>query len=101
MHTWVSDYYKKLFGTKVYKLTFDAGCTCPTRDGSKGTRGCIFCSQSGSGEFTVPFDDANNIVPQSFKGTDTFIAYFQNFTNTYGDLARLSAKNSDCPKMDY
>ena len=56
--TWVSEYYKNLFGTKVYKLTFDAGCTCPTRDGSKGTRGCIFCSQSGSGEFTVPFDMA-------------------------------------------
>ena len=92
MHTWVSDYYKNLFGTKVYKLTFDAGCTCPTRDGTKGTRGCIFCSQSGSGEFTVPFDGENAVVPDRFKGTDTFIAYFQNFTNTYGDLKELSAK---------
>ena len=92
MHTWVSDYYKNLFGTKVYKLTFDAGCTCPTRDGTKGTRGCIFCSQSGSGEFTVPFEDAINSVPDRFKGADTFIAYFQNFTNTYGDLKELSAK---------
>ena len=92
MHTWVSDYYKNLFGTKVYKLTFDAGCTCPTRDGTKGTRGCIFCSQSGSGEFTVPFDDNHSIVPNRFKGADTFIAYFQNFTNTYGDLKTLSAK---------
>ena len=92
MHTWVSDYYKNLFGTKVYKLTFDAGCTCPTRDGTKGTRGCIFCSQSGSGEFTVPFDDTRSIVPDRFKGADTFIAYFQNFTNTYGDLKELSAK---------
>ena len=92
MHTWVSDYYKNLFGTKVYKLTFDAGCTCPTRDGTKGTRGCIFCSQSGSGEFTVPFDDAGLKLPKNFKGADTFIAYFQNYTNTYGDLAELSAK---------
>ena len=92
MHTWVSDYYKNLFGTKVYKLTFDAGCTCPTRDGTKGTRGCIFCSQSGSGEFTVPFDENSSIVPERFKGADTFIAYFQNFTNTYGDLKELSAK---------
>ena len=91
-HTWVSDYYKNLFGTKVYKLTFDASCTCPTRDGTKGTRGCIFCSQSGSGEFTVPFDDERNIVPDRFKGADTFIAYFQNYTNTYGDLTELSAK---------
>ena len=92
MHTWVSDYYKNLFGTKVYKLTFDAGCTCPTRDGTKGTRGCIFCSQSGSGEFTVPFDTTVQIVPARFKGADTFIAYFQNFTNTYGDLNELSEK---------
>ena len=92
MHTWVSDYYKNLFGTKVYKLTFDAGCTCPTRDGTKGTRGCIFCSQSGSGEFTVPFDEAGTTIPERFKGADTFIAYFQNYTNTYGDLAVLSAK---------
>ena len=92
MHTWVSDYYKNIFGKKVYKLTFDAGCTCPTRDGSKGTRGCIFCSQSGSGEFTVPFDEAGTTIPERFKGADTFIAYFQNFTNTYGDLAELSAK---------
>ncbi len=92
MHTWVSDYYKNLFGTKVYKLTFDAGCTCPTRDGTKGTRGCIFCSQSGSGEFTVPFDTTAQIVPARFKGADTFIAYFQNFTNTYGDLNELSEK---------
>ena len=92
MHTWVSDYYKNIFGTKVYKLTFDAGCTCPTRDGTKGTRGCIFCSQSGSGEFTVPFDEAVTRLPARFKGADTFIAYFQNFTNTYGDLAELSAK---------
>ncbi|MBO4532308.1 MAG: TIGR01212 family radical SAM protein [Treponema sp.] len=92
MHTWVGDYYKNLFGTKVYKLTFDAGCTCPTRDGTKGTRGCIFCSQSGSGEFTVPFDGGASIVPERFKGADTFIAYFQNFTNTYGDLKELSSK---------
>ena len=92
MHTWVGDYYKNLFGTKVYKLTFDAGCTCPTRDGTKGTRGCIFCSQSGSGEFTVPFNTEGAVVPERFKGADTFIAYFQNFTNTYGNLTELSAK---------
>ena len=90
MHTWVSDYYKNLFGKKVYKLSFDAGCTCPTRDGTKGTRGCIFCSQTGSGEFTLPFD--NFKLPQRFKGADTFIAYFQNYTNTYGDFSQLSAK---------
>ncbi|MBO4639717.1 MAG: TIGR01212 family radical SAM protein [Treponema sp.] len=90
MHTWVSDYYKNLFGTKVYKLSFDAGCTCPNRDGTKGTRGCIFCSEQGSGEFSVPFEDFK--IPKRFKGADTFIAYFQNYTNTYGDLNELSKK---------
>ena len=104
MHTWVSDFYKEIFGTKVYKLSFDAGCTCPTRDGTKGTRGCIFCSQAGSGEFSVPFDDFREErkdipdskkilnIPTAFKGAQNFIAYFQNYTNTYGDLKELSKK---------
>ena len=104
MHTWVSDYYKNLFGTKVYKLSFDAGCTCPTRDGTKGTRGCIFCSQKGSGEFAVKFEDFSDArkevtnskiilnLPEKFKGAQTFIAYFQNYTNTYGDLDNLNKK---------
>ena len=90
MHTWVSDYYKNLFGTKVYKLSFDAGCTCPNRDGTKGTRGCIFCSEQGSGEFAVRFEDFK--IPERFKGAQSFIAYFQNYTNTYGNLKVLSAK---------
>ena len=47
----VSEYYKSLFNQKVYKISLDAGCTCPTRDGTKGTKGCIFCSASGSGDF--------------------------------------------------
>ena len=104
MHTWVSDFYKNIFGAKVYKLSFDAGCTCPTRDGTKGTRGCIFCSQAGSGEFSVPFDDFSDErkditdskkilnIPAAFKGAQNFIAYFQNYTNTYGDLNELSRK---------
>ena len=90
MHTWVSDYYKNLFGTKVYKLSFDAGCTCPNRDGTKGTRGCIFCSEQGSGEFAVRFEDFK--IPKRFKGAQSFIAYFQNYTNTYGNLKELSEK---------
>ena len=46
-----SEYYKSIFGQKIYKISLDAGCTCPTRDGTKGTRGCIFCSVAGSGDF--------------------------------------------------
>ena len=105
----VSDFYKKLFGSKVYKLSLDAGCTCPVRDGSLDSRGCIFCSQNGSGDFvpsrslTIPqqIEEAKKLVeskmPNSKNDSDQkipykYIAYFQNFTNTYGDLAQLSCK---------
>ena len=46
------DFYKDLFGQKVYKISLDAGCTCPNRDGSKSKGGCSFCSANGSGDFT-------------------------------------------------
>ena len=95
----VSDYYKKLFGSKVYKLSLDAGCTCPVRDGSLDFRGCIFCSQNGSGDFvpsrslSIPeqIEEAKKLV-ESKISTPKYIAYFQNFTNTYGDLDQLSRK---------
>ena len=95
----VSDFYKKLFGSKVYKLSLDAGCTCPVRDGSLDSRGCIFCSQNGSGDF-VPsrslsiseqIEEAKKLVESKIT-TPKYIAYFQNFTNTYGDLDQLSRK---------
>ncbi|MCR5288783.1 MAG: TIGR01212 family radical SAM protein [Treponema sp.] len=95
---WVSDYYKQLFGSKVYKISLDAGCTCPNRDGSKGWRGCSFCSAKGSGDFTpsrqLPLDEqiaqAKQRVDKKAKGRSgsnrvKYIAYFQNFTNTYGN----------------
>lgn len=106
----VSDFYKKIFGQKIYKLSIDGGCTCPNRDGAKGTGGCIFCSQGGSGEFSVGQNDsiyklsiaeqlerAKKLVvakmPKSQKNCEhKFIAYFQNFTNTYGDFAKLSSQ---------
>ena len=95
----VSDFYKKLFGSKVYKLSLDAGCTCPVRDGSLDSRGCIFCSQNGSGDFvpsrtlTIPeqIEEAKKLVESKIT-TPKYIAYFQNFTNTYGDLDQLSRK---------
>ena len=95
----VSDFYKNLFGSKVYKLSLDAGCTCPVRDGSLDSRGCIFCSQNGSGDF-VPsrslsiseqIEEAKKLVESKIT-TPKYIAYFQNFTNTYGDLDQLSRK---------
>jgi uncharacterized protein len=94
-----SDFYKHKLGTKIYKLSLDAGCTCPTRDGTKGTDGCIFCSAAGSGDFAAPriltvtqqIEAAKLLVRQKNK-TGRYIAYFQNFTNTYGNPDELEAK---------
>lgn len=98
----VSDFYKEKFGCKVYKISLDAGCTCPTRDGTKGRGGCIFCSESGSGDFAaernLPIEEQleqAKLKVLAKTGRDKthgkFIAYFQNFTNTYGDCSRLEA----------
>lgn len=109
-----SDFYKNLFGCKVYKLSLDAGCTCPTRDGTLGTRGCIFCSAGGSGEFAAPRDRsiadqitiATRLVEKKAIGRHAakpeYIAYFQNFTNTYGDHDTLQTKWEEalsCPAI--
>lgn len=97
----VSEYYKSIFGQKVYKLSLDAGCTCPTRDGTLGTGGCIFCSASGSGDFTASrqfsisqqVEQAKALLAPKLKGREVqYIAYFQNFTNTYGDIPQLKKK---------
>ena len=95
----VSDYYKNIFGQKVYKIAVDAGCTCPNRDGTLGHGGCIFCSQTGSGDFLPgrnlaieeQIESAKALVESKFsraaargeKVSKKFIVYFQNFTNTY------------------
>ena len=99
-----SEYYKKIFGCKVYKISLDAGCTCPTRDGTKGFGGCIFCSSSGSGDFTASrklsineqVEQAKKLVENKLNKNRDFlyIAYFQNFTNTYGDENELLEKFS-------
>lgn len=149
----LSDFYKNKFGRKVYKLAVDAGCTCPTRDGRLDTRGCIFCSANGSGDFIPPKNlsiaeqlerakllvqkkalgragarvlglqtlscndqkssQAHNAArsfgqDKSFSQNENrsqaqeaarvlglqpaYIAYFQNFTNTYGDPDELRKK---------
>ena len=84
------------FGCKVYKLALDGGMTCPNRDGTVGERGCIFCSDVGSGEFAAPacgsisaqIAQAKSRVEKKNKG-GRYIAYFQSFTNTYGPLPHL------------
>ncbi len=101
----LSDFYKSIFGCKTYKIALDAGCTCPNRDGTKGTGGCIFCSQKGSGDFVSSknlsikeqVEQGKKLVESKLKGRTgerkgTFIAYFQNFTSTYGNSKNLIEK---------
>lgn len=92
-----SSYFKETFGEKVYKLALDGGMTCPNRDGKCGTRGCIFCSEGGSGEFAEPLNgDVRGQILRAVKRIENktkaskFIAYFQNYTNTYADTKYLS-----------
>ncbi len=85
---------KKQFGKKVYKLALDGGMTCPNRDGTLGSEGCVFCSQGGSGEFAQArhkggdvwqqIEAAKDRVAQKIAKDGPFIAYFQSYTNTYG-----------------
>lgn len=108
----VNNFYKEIFGTKVYKIALNAGCTCPNRDGKIGYGGCIFCSQNGSGDFAgdcsinieQQIENAKILLSDKLKNHTyvKYIAYFQNFTNTYGDLERLKTLWIDalnCPDV--
>ncbi len=116
--TTANSYYRKFFGRKVYKISLDIGCTCPNRDGTLGTGGCIFCSVGGSGEFasdrdksvTEQINDAIRLVESKMPNTsksveledsgsnshnisnNKYIAYLQAFTNTYGNAKMLQEK---------
>lgn len=89
---------KREFGGKVMKLSLDGGFTCPNRDGTVGTRGCIFCGDEGSGEFagtrTVSIEEQveeqKKLLSKKWD-TDKYIIYFQNFTNTYGPIEKLKS----------
>ena len=91
-------YCRERFGCKVYKLSLDGGFTCPNRDGTLDSRGCIFCSSWGGGEFAegtcgsleAQLEKAKARVAAKYKG-GKYLAYFQSFTGTYGPLPRLEA----------
>lgn len=97
----LSDYCKEKFGTKVYRLALSSGATCPNRDGKVGVGGCSFCSEKGSGEFAIDVMDldlqierAKALISKKFPNSINtaerkYIAYFQSFSNTYGDTKRL------------
>ena len=92
----LSQYYREKFGCKVYKLSLDGGMTCPNRDGTLDTRGCIFCSAGGSGDFAEGrcasvAEQIEKARARVRKKTDAakFIAYFQSYTNTYAPVEYL------------
>lgn len=90
----LSDHYRCRFGCKVYKLSIDAGFTCPNRDGTLGTGGCIFCGADGGSAFAAKGGSISEQLEEAkarvaFKGGEKFIAYFQSFTNTYAPLQVL------------
>ncbi len=98
-YTTLNAYLKERFGCKVYKIAIDGGFTCPNRDGTLGTRGCIFCSAGGSGDFaespslsiTEQLERGKARVADKIKD-GKYIAYFQAFTNTYAPVEELRAK---------
>ncbi len=94
----LNDYLKNTYGEKIYKIAIDARLSCPNRDGKIDTRGCIFCSAGGSGDFAVSRKDFPSVSKQLeagialFSGKNVgnrFIAYFQAYTNTYGPIDYL------------
>lgn len=87
----ISSYLKKEFGTKTIKLSLDGGFTCPNRDGTKGYGGCLFCSESGSGEMSSNIEDQIQLLSEKWPNAK-YIAYFQNHTNTYAPVEELRKK---------
>ena len=93
----LSEVLRETYGEKVYKLSLSSGCTCPNRDGTLALGGCTFCSEGGSGDFAAASAPIEKQLKEAKarirKKTDAkrFIAYFQSYTNTYGDLDRLEA----------
>ncbi len=107
MYKTTNDYYKEKFGCKVYKLSLDGGFTCPNRDGTVSTGGCIFCSEDGSGEFAecgtdikAQLERAKARVEAKIK-SGKYIAYFQAFTSTYAPTTRLRELFYEAISPDY
>ena len=92
-YNYFNDYLKQKFGERTLKICIDGGFTCPNRDGRCGYGGCTFCGERGSGENTKNIDISTQVKSHldSYRGAraNKFIAYFQNFTNTYADIDTL------------
>ncbi|MBQ3515905.1 MAG: TIGR01212 family radical SAM protein [Lachnospiraceae bacterium] len=99
MYKSLNQHLKERFGTKVYKIALSSGCTCPNRDGTVGVGGCIFCADTGSGDFaqsaTLPIKEQIKLAKEKVAAKNKggkYIAYFQSFTNTYGSVEFLEPK---------
>ena len=103
----LNTYFRKRFGHRVHKLTVDAGLTCPNRDGTLSTAGCIYCNAQGSG--TGAFARGQSIrdqleqskapVARRFKARK-FMAYFQSYTNTYAPIETLARLYDEALSVD-
>ena len=100
-------YYKKKYNSKVFKVSLNGGFTCPNKDGTVGTRGCIFCSRLGSGDFAgnknldliSQFNEVKSIMLKKWPDAK-YIGYFQANTNTYAPLNQLKAKYETILNLD-
>ena len=100
-------YYREIFGRKTAKISLDGGFTCPNRDGTCGTRGCLFCSAGGSGDFaenaalsiTEQIENGKKQTADKWKDP-AYIAYFQAFTNTYAPVEDLRRKYEEALSCD-
>ena len=103
----LNSYLRSVFGCRVQKISLDAGLTCPNRDGSIATGGCIYCNSRGSG--TGALQKGLSITEQILKGKESlkrrykakkFIAYFQSFSNTYGPYEKLKGLYKEALAID-
>ncbi len=107
MYKTANEYYQEKYGCKVYKLSVDGGFTCPNRDGTVSTGGCIFCSALGGGEFAERGNDISTQLELAKKRVSAkikdgkYIAYFQAFTNTYAPTEQLKALFTQAIAPDY
>jgi radical SAM protein (TIGR01212 family) len=100
-------FLREKFGEKIFKISLDAGFTCPNRDGTISKGGCLFCSERGSGDFagdrcfsiTSQFDDIKNMMQKKWKN-GKYIAYFQAYTNTYAPVEVLREKYEEALRQD-
>lgn len=100
-------FLREKFGEKVFKISLDGGFSCPNRDGKISSGGCLFCSESGSGDYagdrelsiTKQFNDVKEMMAHKWR-SGKYIAYFQAYTNTYADIDYLKSKYEEALNQD-